>query len=52
MTGMIFVGIGILNLVLVFVSYDVSAKSTYAAMVATFLTLGVTLLDKSKIFDR
>jgi hypothetical protein len=41
-----------LNLTLMFVSSDVSAKSAYGAMVATFVTLGVTLLDKSKVFDR
>jgi flagellar basal body-associated protein FliL len=51
-TGMIFVAIGILNLVLVFVSSDASAKASYAAMVATFITIGMTLLEKSRVFDR
>jgi hypothetical protein len=50
-TGLIFVGIGIFNLVLVFVSAE-STKSTYAVMVASFVGLGVTLLDKSGVFER
>lgn len=36
-TGIVFLGIGVLNLVYFFIATD---KSSYAAMVATFITLG------------
>jgi hypothetical protein len=51
-TGIVFLAIGIVNLVLAIFSSDASSKAAYAALVATFVTLGMTQLDKSGILER
>jgi UDP-N-acetylmuramyl pentapeptide phosphotransferase/UDP-N-acetylglucosamine-1-phosphate transferase len=52
MMGALFMVLGIIFLVLVFVSPDSATKSTYAVIVVALLGFGVNYLDKSGILER
>jgi flagellar basal body-associated protein FliL len=52
MMSILFMTLGIVFLVLVFVSPDPATKSTYAIIVVALLGFGVNYLDKSGILER